>query len=55
MDGPRDYHTEKTRFYDTTYSWTLKNNTNERIYKTETDSQTWKTDVITKEERMEDR
>jgi len=55
MDGPRDYHTEKTRFYDTTYIWNLKNNTNERIYKTETDSQTWKTDVITKEERMEDR
>ena len=55
MDGPRDYHTEKTRLYDTTYIWNLKNNTNEHIYKTETDSQTWKTDVITKEERMEDR
>ena len=39
MDGPRDYHTEKTRLYDTTYIWNLKNNTNEHIYKTETDSQ----------------
>ena len=26
--------------YDITYMWSLKNNTNESIYKTETDSQT---------------
>ena len=26
--------------YDITYMWTLKNNTNESIYKTETDSHT---------------
>ena len=25
--------------YDITYTWNLKNNTNESIYKTETDSQ----------------
>ena len=55
MDGPRDYHTEKTRLYDITYIWNLKNNTNEHSYKAETDSQTWKTDLITKGERMEDR
>ena len=46
MDGPRAYHTkwsksEKERQipYDITYMWNLKNNTNESIYKTETDSQ----------------
>ena len=46
MDEPRDYHTkwsksEKERqiLYDITYMWNLKNNTNESIYKTETDSQ----------------
>ena len=26
--------------YDSTYTWNLKNNTNESIYETETDSQT---------------
>ena len=47
MDGPRDYHTkwnksdrERQIEYDNTYMWNLKNNTNELIYKTETDSQT---------------
>ena len=28
--------------YDTTYTWNLKNNTNESIYKKETGTQTWK-------------
>ena len=47
MDGPRDYHTkwsmsEKERQipYDITYMWNLKYDTNEFIYKTETDSHT---------------
>jgi len=31
--------------YDITYVWNLKNNTNEYIYKTETDSQTYKTNL----------
>ena len=46
--GPRDYHTkwnksdrERQIPYDITYMWNLKkNDTNEFIYKTETDSQT---------------
>ena len=47
MDGPRDYHTkwsksdrERQISYDITYMWNLKkkkNDTNELIYKTETD------------------
>ena len=44
-DGPREYHTklskldrERQTLYDITYMWNLKNNTNEPIYKTETDS-----------------
>ena len=47
MDGPRDYHTkssksgrEKQISYDITYMWNLKYDTNELIYKTETDSPT---------------
>ena len=47
MDGPRDYHTkwgklerERQIPYDITYMWNLKYDTNELIYKTETDSQT---------------
>ena len=43
MDGPRDYHTTKSKSeserqipYDITYMWNLKYDTNERIYKTET-------------------
>ena len=43
----RDYHTkwsksvrERQISYDITYMWDLKNDTNELIYKTETDSQT---------------
>ena len=47
MDGPRDYHPEWRKSdrerqisYDTTHMWNLilKNDTNELIYKTETDS-----------------
>ena len=47
MDGPRDYHTkwikserERQIPRDSTYMWNLKYDTNELIYKTETDSQT---------------
>ena len=45
MDGPRDYHTkwsksdrERQTSYDITYMWNLKYDTNELIYKTESDS-----------------
>ena len=31
--------------YDSTHIWNLKHGTNEPVYKTETDSQTWRTDV----------
>ena len=47
MDGPWEYYTkwsksdrERQMLYDITYMWDLKNNTNESVYKTETDSQT---------------
>ena len=46
MDGYRDIilsevsQTEKDTSYDITYMWNLKYDTNELIYKTETDSQT---------------
>ena len=47
MDGPRDYHTKCSKSererqipYDITYMWNLKYDTNELIYRTETDSQT---------------
>ena len=47
MDGPRDYRTkwsksdrERQISYDITYMWNLKNDTNEIIYKIETNSQT---------------
>ena len=48
MGGPRDYHTkwsksERQPLYDIIYMWNLKYDTNELIYKTETDSQTKKT------------
>ena len=49
MDGPRDYHIKlrprKIMSYDVIYMWNLKNYPNELIYKTETDSQTWKTNL----------
>ena len=31
--------------YDITYMWNLKYDTNEHIYETETDSETWRTDL----------
>ena len=34
---------ERQTPHDITYMWNLKYDTNELIYKTETDSQTWKT------------
>ena len=48
MDRPRDNHTKRSKSdserqisYSITYMWNLKkNDTNELIYKTETDSQT---------------
>ena len=48
MDGPREYQQvkqvrEKQILYDTSYMWNLKNDTNEFIYKTE--SQTQKTNL----------
>ena len=55
MGGPRDYQTkwnkserERQTPYDITYMWNLKydtNNANELAYKTETDSQSWKTNL----------
>ena len=42
MDGPRDYHNEWSKSdrerqvsYAITYMWNLKNNTNEFMYKTD--------------------
>ena len=50
MDGPRDYHTKWSKSdrerqipYDITSAWNQQTDTNELIYKTETDSQTSKT------------
>ena len=47
MDGPKDYHVKQSKSererqipYDITSMWNLKYNTNELIYKAETDSQT---------------
>ena len=47
MDGPGHYHTkwsksdqERQISYDIAYMQNLKNDTNDLIYKTETDSQT---------------
>ena len=53
MGGPRGYHTkwsksgrERQMSYDITYMWNLKKKYwNELIYKTETDSQTSKTNL----------
>ena len=49
-DGPSDSHTrwsksDKARqiLYDMAYTWNLKKDTNELVYKTETDPQTQKT------------
>ena len=46
MNGPRDCHTERSmsdregQIYDIAYMCNLTNDTNELIFKTETDSQT---------------
>ena len=52
MDATRDSHTkwrqserEKQIPYDITYVENLKHGTNEPIYRTETDSQTWRADL----------
>ena len=55
MDGPRDYHNEwrnklKTNIYDTMYMQSLKNDTNNPVYKIEPDSQTENKFRITKVE-----
>ena len=43
MDAPRGYHAKQHHNdkdkHDIIYMWNLKYNTNEHIYKTETDSQ----------------
>ena len=38
--GKKKKETERQISYDTSYMWNLKYNTNEHIYKTETESQT---------------
>ena len=52
MGGPRGFHTELSMSererqipYDITYMCTLKYDTNESIYESETDSQTQRTDL----------
>ena len=50
MDECRDDHTKWNKLKGTntiyiTYMWNLKYDTNELIYKTETDSQTWNTNL----------
>ena len=52
MDGPRNYHTKQNKSererqipYHIAYMWNLKYDTNELIYKAETDSQTQKTEL----------
>ena len=65
MGGPRDYHTkwsksdrERQISYDTAYKKMLsgkKNDTNELIYKTETDSQIENTLMVIKGERWQRR
>ena len=44
MDEPREYYTKSDRemLYGIIYTWNLKNNTKEYLYKTETGSQTKK-------------
>ena len=50
MDATRDSHTtwsqKGTKAYDTIYMWNLKCSTDDPIYKTETDSRTWRTDFL---------
>ena len=55
MDWHRDDHTEwnkSDRECDIIYMWNLKNNANEFICKTETDSQTENKRMVTKGERV---
>ena len=54
IDPTRDSHTkcsksqrERQTLYVITYMWNLKYGTNESLYKTETDSQTQRTDILT--------
>ena len=57
VGGPRDYHTkwskpDKDKYHMISLIYgILKNDTNELIYKTETDSQTENKLLVTKEER----
>ena len=58
MDGPRGYHIdwnkpyrERQILYAVIYMWNLKSNTNESVYKTETDSQTQKTNLWLSKEK----
>ena len=48
MNGLQDDHTKQSKSekdkYDITFMW-LKKDTDELIYKTEIDSQTWKTNL----------
>ena len=54
MGGPRDYHTkgsksDKNKYHMIiTYLWNLKKDTNEFMYKTETDPQTENNLMVTK-------
>ena len=57
MDGSREHHIKWSKsnrgrqiLYDITYMWNLRNNTNESIYKTETDSDIEKKLMVTKGE-----
>ena len=55
MDWHTDYHTEwnkSNREYDIIYMWNLKNNANEFICKTETDSQIENKLMVTKGGRV---
>jgi len=62
MDGPGDYYTkwskserERQRPYDIIYMWNLKYDTNELIYKAETDSDIENNLVVAKGERSGER
>ena len=50
IDGPRDYHikwrtSEKEKYLMISHIWSLKYDTNEHIYETETYSESWRTDL----------
>ena len=44
----------KTRSYNITYMWNLKYDTSELTYKTETDSQTQRKDLLPRRRRLEE-